>query len=78
MTILNFPIYRKYDNDKSFFRIDSVEHFIELKLTGKLKEKFEFKAKIHPDRVFIQDMISMENGHWVESTKEEFEEVKSR
>jgi hypothetical protein len=75
---MNFPIYRKYYNDKSFFKINSSKHFLELKITGSQKEEFEFKAKIHPDRVFIQDMIAMENGHWVESSAEEFEQIRSR
>lgn len=74
----NFPIFRKYDNDKSFFKIESADRFVELKLTGSRVEEFVFEAKIHPDRVFIQDMIAMENGHWVESNKAEFEDIKSR
>ncbi len=75
---MNFPIYRKYDNDKSFFKITSSEHFLELKITGSQKEEFEFKVNIHPDRIFIQDMIAMENRHWVESSAEEFEQIRSR
>lgn len=75
---MEFPIYRKYNNNKSFFKIDSLDHFTELKLTGKRVEKHSFQAKIHPDRVFIQDMIEMLGGHWVESSEEEFLEVASR
>jgi hypothetical protein len=70
---LNFPLFRKYPNNKSFFKITDEDRFEELKRTGPLKDHFEFKAKIHPDRVFIQDMIEMTNGFWVESSAEEWE-----
>jgi hypothetical protein len=73
-----FPIYRKYGNNKSFFKILDNDHFIELKLTGLLVEKHLFEAKILPDRNFIQDMISMHNGHWEEATAEEFEALEAR
>jgi len=43
-------------------------------LTGKLAELHHFEAKILPDRNFIQDMIGMNNGFWMESDAQEFEE----
>ncbi len=75
---MEYPVYRKYPNDKSFFKINSESHFDELKLTGDKAEIHHFEAKIHPDRVFIQDMIAMENEHWTASTAKEFEEVLQR
>jgi len=74
---MKFPVFRKYSNNKSFFRIDSMDTFLEIKLTGSKKEEHGFEAKIHPDRVFIQDMIAMTNGYWEESTEEEFETFRS-
>lgn len=54
-----------------------MDTFLEIKLTGSKKEEHGFEAKIHPDRVFIQDMIAMTNGFWEESTEEEFETFRS-
>lgn len=72
---MEFPVYRKYANNKSYFKITSETRFDELKVTGKLIERYPFEAKIYPDRVFIQDMLAMENDHWIESSEKEFEEL---
>ena len=73
---MSYPVYRKYPNHKSFFKITSAEHFEEIKLTGALAEMHVFKANIHPDRLFIQDMIDMREGHWEQSSEQEFEQMK--
>lgn len=72
---MNFPLYRKYTNGKSFFKIVSETRFEEIKLTGKQAELCVFEAKIFPDRQLIQDMIAMSGGFWLESTEAEFEGV---
>lgn len=72
---MNFPLFRKYPNDMSFFKIEDADHFVELKRTGKKVEVHTFEAKILPDRNFIRDMIDQKDGHWVESSEAEFEEV---
>ncbi|NQV52776.1 MAG: hypothetical protein HQ500_06315 [Flavobacteriales bacterium] len=69
---MRFPLYRKYPNDLSFFKILDDSHFIEVKRTGKSADVHHFEAKILPDRNFIQDMLNMEGGFWVESSPEEF------
>ncbi len=70
-----FPVYRKYDGDFSFFKIEGPNKFIELKKLADFVTKYEVKAKILPDFQFISDMISKHNNHWLESTEEEFEAV---
>lgn len=72
---MNFPVYRKYPNNKSFFKIVDADRFQEIKITGKLVELHHFEAKILPDRNFIQDMIAMDNAFWVQSSAEEFDDV---
>ena len=76
--VMTFPIYRKYPNNKSFFRIASAERFEEVKITGSRAERHVFEAKIFPDRQFIQDMIDMRGGFWVESSEAEFAEERKR
>lgn len=75
---MNFPVFRKYPQGQSYFKIESVYKFIEIKLWGNRKEEHGFEAKILPDRVLIQDMIDMKDGHWTACSEEEFEAVKSR
>lgn len=73
-----FPVFRKYPNNKSFFKVVSHERFEEIKVTGNKAGLFVFEAKIFPDRMLIQDMIAMEKGFWVESSKEEFQAMLKR
>ena len=70
---MEFPIYRKYPNHKSFFKITSDNRFEELKITGKKVDHHEFVASIFPDMQLIQDMIAMVGGYWELSSAEEFE-----
>ncbi|MEQ9187895.1 MAG: hypothetical protein RLP15_09175 [Cryomorphaceae bacterium] len=69
---MRFPLYRKYPNNLSFFKIIDDSHFIEIKRTGRNVAIHHFEARILPDRYLIQDMLTMEGGFWVESTSEEF------
>ena len=75
---LEFPVYRKYSNNKSYFKDESAANFRELKITGSLIESFDFEAKILPDRNFIQDMLNLENGYWEPIDKEEWDAIFER
>jgi len=70
---MTYPIYRKYPNNKSFFKITAPDRFEEVKLTGRSAELHVFEAKIFPDRQLIQDMTDMVGGYWELSSREEFE-----
>lgn len=69
---MDFPVYRKYKNNKSFFKIISENQFQELMFIGNRIEVYDFYAKIFPDFQLIRDMIDMENGSYDEITEEEF------
>lgn len=73
---MNFPLYRKYKNEKSYFKIVSENQFQELMFIGQRIEVYDFYAKIFPDFRMIQDMILMENDSYDEITEEEFESRK--
>ncbi|MBT3648855.1 MAG: hypothetical protein HN542_11500 [Flavobacteriales bacterium] len=70
---MKFPAYRKYTNRRSLFKITSYQRFQEIKLTGSKSEFFYFEAKVHPDRILIQDMLDMKDDHWEISSAEEFD-----
>ena len=52
-----FPVYRKYPNNKTFFKINSWEEFEELKIIGSKYSIHQYLSKIFTDRILIQDMI---------------------
>jgi len=71
---MEFPQYRKYPNNKSYFKVLSANSFEEIQILGKSKLKTRFEAKIHPDRVLIQDMLGAEEN-WQVITAEEYEGI---
>ncbi len=74
----DFPVYRKYHNNSSFFKIISSNQFEEVKKLPDGFSHFIFEAKILPDRNYIQDMLYNYDLHWEVIEKEEFDEMKSR
>ena len=70
----NFPIYRKYENDKRFFRINSKENFDELIVIGSFYIFRNQQALILPEFVMIVDMIENANNHWKTISEAEFNE----
>jgi hypothetical protein len=69
----SFPVFRKYAGNRSYFRIDSLENYTELKIWGRSYRVISFTAKLYPDRLFIADMLEMKAGSWVASNAGEFE-----
>jgi hypothetical protein len=69
---IQFPVYLKYKNNTSYYRIDSLESFVELQKMGTKVFKYEIKAKIYPDRLRILDMIVNEEQLWSTIDSEEF------
>lgn len=53
-----FPQYRKYKNNKHFFKILSQEAFEEISFIGSKMIVHTTIAKILPDRNFIDDLLN--------------------
>jgi len=75
---MEFPQYRKYKNGKSFFKIMSMDKFIEIQLIGHQFLKYEMEAKILPDRNYIHDMLLDYTQNWDLITAEEFDKVNNK
>lgn len=73
----DFPVYRKYPNNKSYFKVLSPDTFEEVQVIGRYYNVFRFTAKILPDRNLISDMLDLSQGHWVISDEREFEAFKA-
>ena len=54
---INFPVYRKYKNDKSYFKIINPLLFEEIQLIGTKKIIKETEAKLYPEKSFIYDLV---------------------
>jgi len=55
---IQFPQFRKYKNNKHFFKIINSEEFEEISFIGKKKLVVRHKAKILPDRNFMYDLLN--------------------
>ena len=53
---ITYPQYRKYSNNKAFFKIISPDKFEEIQVLGDKISLHIFEAKILPDRNYIADL----------------------
>ena len=74
---ITYPQYRKYPNNKSYFKIISPEKFEEIQVLGNTKTLHTFEAKILPDRNYISDLTFNYKEHWVVCEKSEYEKLKT-
>ena len=73
MNHIIFPTYRKYKNNKHFFKIINQSEFEEISFIGKKVIVTKHLAKILPDRNLISDLLH-DIGITAElSNKEEYE-----
>lgn len=72
---MQYPVYRKYPHNKTFFKIHSAEEFEELSIMGKKYSLNHFKAKIHPDRMYIFDLLHNYHSHYIAIDKDEYERI---
>ena len=53
-----FPQYRKYSNNRNFFKISSAADFEEISFIGSRPILRQHHATILPDRNFIRDLLN--------------------
>ncbi|MEZ4800874.1 MAG: hypothetical protein R2809_14080 [Flavobacteriales bacterium] len=70
----SFPQYRKLNNGKSYYKINSTADFIEIGTMGQYYWEVAITAKILPERVMIEDMLNGMGETYIAITAEEFEE----
>lgn len=72
---VSFPQYRKYRNNKHFFKIISETEFDEVSFIGSKIMIANHVATIFPDKMFIQDLL-FDVGKTSEiSSQKEYEDV---
>ena len=67
----DFPVFRKYTNNKNYFKIINLNEFIEISVIGKQVILKKTEAKIYPDKIFISDLINC-NYPILKISEEEF------
>lgn len=77
-TQINFPVYRKLQNLDVYYKIISYSQFEEIKKMG---EKYLFHS-VHaiqfPEKLLIQDMISLHENRYEELSENVFSELKNK
>ena len=69
-----FPIFLKYPHHKTFFRITDANTFDQLDIIGTGYHLQHFTATVYPDKLLILDMMENQNGYWLESSEQEWNE----
>ena len=73
---IKYPQYRKYKNNKSFFKITSDKEWEEIQIIGSKSILNQFTVKIMPDRNFIQDMTFDYEENWDVIEEDQYESIK--
>lgn len=71
MEDMNFPVYRKYRNGRSFFKIIHPTLVEEVQLVGSRRVIHRLEALLYPDKVFIADLL-LDRTVAFEATEEEY------
>jgi hypothetical protein len=54
---MDFPVYRKYKNNKSYFKIIHPRLFEEIQVIGSKKIVKQTEAKLFPEVTFVRDLL---------------------
>ena len=76
MQTTGYPQYRKYKNEKAYFKILSATEWEEIRVLGSKYLLHHFTVKILPDRNFIYDMTFDYEASWEKIEAEEYDAVR--
>ena len=71
---IDYPIFRKLNNNRSYYHIINARKFEEVQFIGSIKKQYLHEAKQYPEILLIQDMLNCEEGFLL-STKALFESI---
>ena len=74
----SFPQYRKFKSRDIWYKIESLDRFIEINRVGERYVQHEVNAIQFPEKLRIQDMLKMEGDVWMEITEEDFNTVEQK
>lgn len=74
---MDFPQYRKLSNDRSYYRINSNDHFDEIQKLGDKVFLHSIKAEKYPEKLRIMEMLDCIEG-FIRTTEEEWKILEKR
>jgi len=75
---ITFPQFRKYINERTYFKIISKDEWEEIQMIGNKFSIHQFKAAILPDRNYIYDLTFDYKKNWIKINEAEYERVKKK
>ena len=69
---IDYPIYRKLSNNRSFYKVDDSKNFEEIQIIGTKRRRQLIEAKQYPELLFIQDLIAFNHLGILESSEKEW------
>lgn len=75
---ITFPVYRKYKNNKHFFKIVSRNYFEEIQVIGNRAMLHKIEARQLPEMNQVYDLVYNFAGFGTEITENEYLEVKAQ
>lgn len=69
---IHYPQYRKYKNNKAYFKIISEKEWEEIQVMGNKYILHRFEVKILPDRNYIYDLTFDYENNWEQIEEEEY------
>lgn len=73
-----YPQFRKYKNNKSYFKIISASAFEEIQVFNNTYFIYFFEAKILPDRNFIDDLTFNYQNYCDLIAENDYQEIKNK
>lgn len=74
---MDFPQYRKLSNDRSYYRINSNDHFDEIQKLGDRVFLHSIKAEKYPEKLRIMEMLDCIEG-FLMVNEEEWTDLEKR
>jgi hypothetical protein len=72
---VKFPVYRKYSNNQSYFKILSRDAFDEIQLIGQKTVKYSHTVTNFVDRNLLNDMLVCHEKRWVIISEKDYETI---
>jgi hypothetical protein len=72
---IEFPVFRKLNNNRSYYNIINDREFEEIQVIGSKRKYYRHLAKQYPEILLIQDLIHFTNEGIKESNNEEWMKI---
>ena len=69
---IEYPIYRKLSNNRSFYKVVDSKNFEEIQIIGTKRRHQLIEAKQYPDILYLLDLIELNHEGIIESSESEW------